>query len=650
MIVPDSDLGIIPVADRKIIRIGRVSDGNDLVLPHPAVSGHHAELSLQDEGIWWVNDLESDQGVYVNYERVGEGGRPISIDEDILWIPPYAFELSYQEQPHSPNPAHLRLDLVNVRRLVGSKVILDISGAPLSFRPGEFIAIVGGSGAGKTTLLKSMLGMDTLPAQGREGDVYFNNLNIVHNGSVRSFTPLNSIIGYVPQQDDSMHFQLSAREALEYSAILRFASDIGSDEIHERVQSTLAAVQLDQEDLQSKPIHQLSGGQRKRVNIAMELIAQPRLLFLDEPTSGLDPGLDLQMMQLMREWAKGDQDGDIKTIILITHATENIRLCDYIVLLGGVETQDGYRGGVVLYFGSPEDPANEFFGRDTFSKVYLDVADPKNAASCHRKLTSEPAWRSTLWDRARTTTDIEVSKQLDLKHDRKVEMRPRFNLKKFLRQFRILSKRFLRVLSRDRGAFTFQLLQGILVALLLWSVASQSSLSIPGIREAPTTLFIMSIAATWLGMLNGSKEIVRERRIFGREKRYGVSPMAYVLSKASVLAGLGVWQVGGLVAFTMLYFSPENHIGSMGRILPEGLRFPGTLEIEWFVTLLLLLMGGASFGLAISAFARSLDQATMLMFPGMLIQVLLAGLLFDVGPVAWLAFTHWGIHRRLVTA
>jgi hypothetical protein len=153
----------------------------------------------------------------------------------------------------------------------------------------------------------------------------------------------------------------------------------------------------------------------------------------------------------------------------------------------------------------------------------------------------------------------------------------------------------------------------------------------------------MSIAATWLGILNATKEIVKERRIYGRERRYGVGPVAYVLSKFAVLGGLGLWQMASLVVVMVLRMTPENRTGTFGRALPAFLQGVVPLEGEWFITLELLLLAGLATGLFLSSIASSLDQATMLMFPAMLVQILLAGILFDVGPLAWFSFSYWGI-------
>jgi ABC-type multidrug transport system ATPase subunit len=643
MKVPETDIGLIDIRNKTSIRLGRVPEDNDRVLPHPSVSALHARLEIRPDGTWWVVDLESDHGTYVNNQRVGQEGLPITVERDTLWIAPYALRLTANAESVKARPAHMRLDAVNLKRLVqGSRILLDLGGTPLSFRPGEFTAIVGGSGAGKSTLLKALLGMDTIPENGRMGVVYFNSQLLINDADIRSFAPLNTIIGYVPQQDDSMHFQLSAREALNYTTQLRYASDIASKDRYTRIKQALDAVKLDREELQTKSINQLSGGQRKRVNLAMELVADPRLLFLDEPTSGLDPGLDLEMMSLLKSWTTGTESNDPKTIILITHATENVRQCDYVVFMGRIKTDEEMRGGAVLYFGPPGDRAQEFFGKETFSEIYRLVDNPDNAGKYHAKLTSDPRWNQMIWDHGRTRQDIEESRSLESTRKVSKKTQSRFDFKKSFRQFKILAQRYWLLLRRDRGAFLFQLLQGVLVALLIWGVAEADTFTASGVTSAPTTLFIMSIAATWLGILNATKEIVKERRVFGRERRYGVGAIPYVVSKFAVLGGLGLWQVASLILITVWRFTPE-HVGTFGSVLPAGIKLLIPLEVEWFISLELMLLAGVSLGLVISAFSRSLDQATMLMFPAMLIQVLLAGLLFDVGPLAWTSFSHWGL-------
>jgi ABC transport system ATP-binding/permease protein len=642
MIASEKDLGIIETSGLTRIRLGRKSDLNDQVLPHPAVSAQHALLEYKPEAGWWIHDLNSEHGTYVNLQQVVPGGLPVN-KNDTIWIAPYALRLSRDSRSKLPNPVHLKLDIVNLQRKAGQKILLDLLGTPISFHPGEFVAVVGGSGAGKSTLLKAILGLDTVPGAGRSGDIYFNNQQLIHNSESWSFSPLSAIIGYVPQQDDSIHFSLTPEQVLSYAADLRFAPDLTREEKWAYINAALQFVRLDNIDLRKRRISKLSGGQRKRVNIAMELITQPRLLFLDEPTSGLDPGLDLELMRLFKTWTVGDDRGDPKTIVLITHATENVRLCDYILFLGRRSSTDGDHGGSLLYFGPPDKTASEFFELNHFAEIYQSVEDPAKAEIYHQKLTTAKNWLDALWQRARSAEDIRESKNLASQVQAQAQNKVKPNVQKLKREFLTLSGRYWRLIRNDTGAFFFQLLQGVLVALLLWSVAKPEVFSVAGITNAPTTLFILSIAAAWLGILNSTKEIVKERRIYGREKRYGIGPVPYVLSKFFVLGSLGVWQIGTLLLVTLLLFPPESHVGTFGSLLPQAIQILFPLAIEWFITLELLLLAGLAAGLLLSSISKSIDQATLFMFPLMLVQILLAGLLFDVGSLSWLSFTFWGI-------
>jgi hypothetical protein len=297
----------------------------------------------------------------------------------------------------------------------------------------------------------------------------------------------------------------------------------------------------------------------------------------------------------------------------------------------------------LLYFGPPNATILEFFERGHLAEVYQSVEDSARGEYLHQKLTNSGKWVDLLWARARSAGDIRESRDLAGQTDNQSRERPSLVPRKLFREFLTLSRRYWQLIRNDPSAFIFQLLQGALVALLLWSVAAPDAFSLSGIRTAPTTLFILSIAASWLGILNSTKEIVKERRIYGREKRYGIGPIPYVLSKFFVLAVLGIWQVGTLLLITLLRLRPESHIGTFGRIFPQSLQLPFSLEVEWFITLELLLLAGLAAGLFLSSVSKSIDQATLLMFPLMLIQVLLAGLLFDVGYLSWVSFTYWGI-------
>ena len=209
----------------------------------------------------------------------------------------------------------------------------------------SLLAVVGPSGSGKSTLLKALTGYR--PAD--QGTVLYDGRDLY-----RDFAELRQRIGLVPQ-DDILHKQLTVRSALTYAAELRFPAGHregrapGPDRRGApRAQASSSAAK--------KPIHSLSGGQRKRVSVALELLTKPSLIFLDEPTSGLDPGMDREVMQLLRGLA---DDG--RTVLVVTHSVLSLDVCDQLLVLAP--------GGTIAYFGPPEE-ALAFFGYEHWPEVF----------------------------------------------------------------------------------------------------------------------------------------------------------------------------------------------------------------------------------------------------------------------------------------
>lgn len=632
--------------DRAGIAIGR-DEANDVQLDHPAVSARHARLEWREqEGIWVVVDENSARGTFINYEQVPPGpeGRPIQPETDILWIAPYAFRLvgPGANAPARFEPARLRVDAVGLVRTVrhektGDRIhILNLEKTPLSFRPGEFIALVGGSGAGKSTLMKALLGL--APAQ--EGTVYIGGRPFIQDGEARRFSAMHTVVGYVPQ-DDVVHHELTPLEALDYVTRFRLSPDLTREERLAYIQETLETV--DMWPHRDKLISKLSGGQRKRVNIALELLARPRLLFLDEPTSGLDPGLDLSVMELLRAWAT--DPADPRTIILVTHATENVTSCKYVAFLAS--------GGFVVYFGPPQK-ALDYFGVERFAAIYRQVGQYQmpGLATGEEEDGAAPDVRTLVerFERSREHFQYVASRSIE---DAAVDAAdpavsrepPRRKLlpdavarERFWRQLSILTPRYWKLLRRDRMNFIVLLLQGLLVAGLLWAVAQPDTFQPRGAANAQTVLFIMACAAAWLGILNATKEIVKEQDIYARERRYGLDAAAYLLSKVVVLAAIGAIQMGTML-FVIRYKVAFPEHGVLGAWSP--------VTLEWLITLELTLTAGLAIGLFLSAMSRTIDAATAVMFVLLLIQVMFAGLFFPdaewADVLSIFTFSRWGL-------
>src|SRR3984893_1064617 len=316
---------------------------NDVVLQDPNVSRFHAEVARVEDRVA-IRDLGSRNGTRVNGELVRsallETGSEVGIGSYRLVFDGAAF-VARSEQ------GALRLDAEGVAMHVGDKQIL--AETTLSVEPGQLVAFIGESGSGKTTLLKALAGVST-PTSGP----------VTVNGEPVGARLTD--IGYLPQ-DEIVHPDLTVSESLQYSARLRLPSDSGDDEI-----AATVARALDELGLAAHAdtrIGSLSGGQRKRVGLATEILSRPSLLFLDEPTTGLDPGLESRMMALLRELS-----GSSRAVIVVTHATKSLGLCDRLVVMG--------RGGVLCFQGSP-DEALEFFGAESYDDIYptLEDRDPR---------------------------------------------------------------------------------------------------------------------------------------------------------------------------------------------------------------------------------------------------------------------------------
>lgn len=242
----------------------------------------------------------------------------------------------------------IRLDVAGVGVSVSGKRLL--SEIDFTVYPGELVGILGPSGAGKSTLLYAILGLRK-PQSGR---IQYNGLELYGN-----LDRLKYFIGYVPQ-DDVLHYALTVHKVLYYAALLRFPQTTPESFIIQRIDSVLKVLQLT--DRRHTKVKKLSGGQRKRVNLGIELLTQPYMLFLDEPTSGLDPALEEKMTALFKHLA---QTG--RTVLVTTHVMESVSLLDLILIL---------HQGLVVYYGPPQI-APDYFQVQTLPDVYTRLADHK---------------------------------------------------------------------------------------------------------------------------------------------------------------------------------------------------------------------------------------------------------------------------------
>ena len=334
-----------------------------------------------------------------------------------------------------PKRGEIRIDAFNlVRELPSGKRLLD--DVSLSIYPGEMVALMGPSGAGKTTLLELLTGQ----REATKGAVLLNGRDLL-----KSWGEFRHTIGYVPQ-DDIMHRDLTVYEALFHAAKLRLPRDLPTEAVEahvEKLMNRMGLLPLKDSIIGSEKVRGISGGQRKRVNIAMELITEPSLLFLDEPTSGLDASSTLEVLQLLRKLADSG-----KTIILTIHQPriEAYGLMDNLILLA--------KGGHLAYFGPAKGQAVHYFEERVAAKkpteknpadFIMDVLESKPEL-IGRALISNQVPMSDLfriaWGKSKKTRNMLPPKGRSL-----------------LSQFYVLLTRYSRRKLRDRTALTIQLLQ-----------------------------------------------------------------------------------------------------------------------------------------------------------------------------------------------
>lgn len=572
---------------RSILNIGR-DPRNQTVVDHPLVSRFHARIVLQ-QGQWQVEDLNSSNGTFVNNQLINHP-HPLS-PGDTIRVGPYQFSFSFDETLVQQNEiGNLRLDAIKLQRRVANLTLLD--DISLSILPKEFVAIVGVSGAGKSTLLNALNGYH--PAT--QGKVWVNGQDLYKN-----FNAFRMSLGYVPQ-DDIIHRDLEVRQALDFSARLRLPSDVSAKERSRQVQSVLEDLEL--QHRQNVPVKQLSGGQRKRVSIGVELLTKPSLFFLDEATSGLDPGTETQMMRLLRRLA--DQG---RTIILVTHATKNVMLCDRVVFLT--------KGGKLAFYGAPKE-ALDYFEVEDFDEIYLKVEEESTPEQWQQKFLHSDFYRRYIHDR-----------QLDIQEapsppppKRKLKGSPSFQKSGF-RQWWILSQRNLALLLQDRVSLLLTLSVAPLLGLLDFAMWRKDIFD-PQQGDAAqsfTVLFVSVLIAVIVGSLATMREIVKESEIFRRERMMGLRIFPYIFSK--------LW-------FCVVLALYESAIFFGTKVLSVDFLVTPIEAFGIYITLFLATLGGMVMGLLVSALSPNQSVAPLLTILFLVPQITFAGSILPLrllGPV-----------------
>jgi ABC-type multidrug transport system ATPase subunit/ABC-type multidrug transport system permease subunit len=556
--LPPARAQLVPL-DRPRLTIGR-DPSCDLVLDDPNVSRLHAELR-REGGVVELADLGSTNGTWVNGERVRSErlgpGAEVRVG---------SYRLVFDgESVVARDERALVVRADGVMRQAGGKRIL--APTSLTLEPGRFVAIIGGSGAGKTTLLKLLAGV-TRPSAG----------SVTVNGDDVALHRTG--IGYVPQHE-VVHGKLTVLEELGYAARLRLPEDTTPAEVAQVCERVLEELGL--EEHAHTRIEHLSGGQRRRVGVALELLNRPGLLYLDEPTTGLDPGLEARMMALLRDLAAPG-----RTVVLVTHATASLALCDELVVMG--------TGGHLRFHGPP-DAAREFFGVGDLDGIYRALDDE----AARPAPPPEPAGRRGDGARRPATGSSPATEP------------PR---RRFRPQVRVLAARYLRAFSRDRRNLLILLGQVPLIALALVGLFGADALRATGSpNDTAQLLFLLVTVAIWVGAIDAAREIVKERGVLARETAVGVRVSAFLASKVIVLGGLVALQVFLLAGIVLAARPLEGGPGHVAGLIAV-LLFTGLASV--------------AMGLVVSGAARSQDQATSFVPLVLVPQLFFAGAIIPI--------------------
>ncbi|MCY0949401.1 FHA domain-containing protein [Streptomyces sp. H27-S2] len=589
-------------AVRIAVRIGR-APGNDLVVDDLVVSRRHAELRARADGTYEIADLGSHNGTYLNGAPVQGTAR--LAEGDIVGIGHSAFCLVGNQLQEYVDTGEVSLDVQNLTVAVdrGRKTLLDDISFPVGAKC--LLAVVGPSGAGKSTLLGALTGLR--PAD--RGTVFYDGRDLY-----RDYAELRSRIGLVPQ-DDILHAQLTVRRALTYAAELRFPQDTAKAERRARVDEVIGELGL--RERADQPIHSLSGGQRKRVSVALELLTKPSLLFLDEPTSGLDPGMDRSVMHMLRGLA---DDG--RTVIVVTHSVLSLDVCDRLLVLAP--------GGRIAYFGPPGETLG-YFGYSQWPEAFEAFENDKGrdwageyAASVPYRKYAAAAFRTP----GRDGADGPAGPAGFVPSPPKAQS--------WGSQLSTLVRRYAAALSADKTFLAIMIALPFVMGAMARALAGGTLTQ----ETAINALLILCVGGVLTGAANAVRELVKERTIYQRERAVGLSRSAYLMSKVVVLGAITVAQA---VVLTLVALFGVK-LGAPGG---QGVFLPPLVEITLAVAL--LSFTAMMLGLLVSALVRKEEVTMPLLVLLAIVQVVFCGALLQLDGVpvieqlAWFVPSRWAL-------
>lgn len=576
---PQEPLGTLSAVHKptgKVTSIGRDA-ACDIVIDDLRVSRNHAQL-IASTGGHDLLDLGSHNGTFVNGERIS---RVTLSDQDVVSIGSAIFRYTtggLQEYQDTGQAWLESSDLV-VRTPEGKTIL---AGVGFALEPSSLLAVVGPSGAGKSTLVNALTGFR--PAD--EGVVVYGGRDVYD-----SFDDLRLRLGYVPQ-DDILHPQLTVQRALEYAAQLRFSPDVDASARSTRVTEVMQELGL--AERATVPIERLSGGQRKRTSIGLELLTKPSLIFLDEPTSGLDPGNEAHVMELLRSLADGG-----RIVVVVTHSVQSLDACDRVVYLAP--------GGHLAFFGTPAAALEYFaqYGLDSHAEIFRALDEDR-----------ERDWAALFASHPMHERFVRQASTLSaVRRARKGEQAlPPRRSQSWMSQFSVLVRRYVSVIRADRKNLILLAAQAPVFGILDAMLVPKGSMSTRFGVSASLLLWLVVIGVTWLGMGNAIREIAKESAIYRRERSVGLSISAYVASKVVVLGAITIVQalILSTIALAKQDIPPLDPVGVFPVLdlpTPAGGTVFGSMWTELMVAFVLAGLGAMAVGLLLSALMRTVERA-----------------------------------------
>jgi len=564
---------------------GKVSIGrdpaNDIVLSSLLVSRRHALIEKAQNGIYLR--VLANSGVFVNGQRVDQ---TIQISErDYFTIGQFRFSLSGKVEDilESNEPAIVASGIQKTY----NNGFIGLQTTDIRIPSREFVALMGPSGCGKSTLLKCLNG-DSPPSA---GTVTIRGLPL----NTENYNLIKRSIGYVPQ-DDIVHRELTVDQTMYYAAKLRLADDVSEAEAGERINKVLTDLNINDSKIRQNKIGELSGGQRKRISIAVELLNDPSILFLDEPTSPLDPETIDDFLNCLR---KLTEDGT--TVVMVTHKPDDLNYVGQVIFLS--------KGGYLTYFGKVDKMYGYFdLKNDNIIPIYSKLSDVAEGKRWHYKWTKSTGNGAAIARPAPQTL-----------------RKPR--TESWARQYFWLSRRYFNIKWNDKGNILLLLGQPVIIAALISFIFESLQIGV---------LFLMAITAVWFGISNAAKELVSELPIYKRERMYNLGIWAYIASKVTVLSVIALAQV---ILFVGILFFAYSSGGEHGVRL---YNYFATIGFLFYLSVSATLLG-----LLLSSFVANTERLMTLVPISIIPQVMLAGIVARLDTVfkeviSYVTLGRWG--------